>query len=72
MKAEVTKITAMQNDRPNNISRSAFDISLASIVPFVNGKDLLRYPQQIYPVDKRRNACYTDIKSRARGILIRI
>ncbi len=41
-KAEVSKATAAQNGRPKT-SRSAFNISLASVVPFVNGKDLLRY-----------------------------
>ena len=42
IKAEVSKETAAQKDRPNT-SRSAFKISIASVVPFVNGKDLLRY-----------------------------
>ena len=42
IKAEVAKATAVQKDRPKT-SHSAFNISLASIVPFVNGKDLLRY-----------------------------
>ena len=32
----------MQNDRPKT-SRSAYTISIASAIPFVNGKDLLRY-----------------------------
>ena len=43
IKAEVTKATAVQfNDRPKT-SRSAFNISVASVVPFVNKKDMLRY-----------------------------
>lgn len=42
IKAEVAKATAVKSDRPKT-SRSAFNISLASITPFVNGKDLLRY-----------------------------
>jgi len=41
-KAEVTKTTGVQTAR-SKVSRSAFNISIASVVPFVNGKDLLRY-----------------------------
>ena len=40
--AEVTKTPAHTKVRPN-ASRSAFHISLPSIIPFVNSKDLLRY-----------------------------
>ena len=42
VKAEVTKTPAHTKVRPN-ASRSAFHISLPSIIPFVNSKDLLRY-----------------------------
>ena len=41
-KAEVVKTTDAQTVR-KEASRSAFTISLANIIPFVNGKDLLRY-----------------------------
>ena len=42
IKAEVVKM-AHANDMRSNISRSAYDYSVSTIVPFVNGKDLLRY-----------------------------
>ena len=42
IKAEVTKTTGAQNVH-SKVSRSAYDVSIASVIPFVNGKDLLRY-----------------------------
>ena len=54
IKAEVAKATAITKDRPNT-SRSAFNISVASIVPFVNGKDLLRYlPDNMLTPNQRK------------------
>lgn len=57
IKAEVAKATAVQNDRPKT-SRSAFNISLARIVPFVNGKDLLRYLPDNMLNNQQREAKY--------------
>ena len=51
IKAEVAKATEMQNANAYT-SRSAFNISLASITPFVNSKDILRY----FPDDMLTNA----------------
>ena len=42
IEAEVAKTTGTQNAR-SKVSRSASSVSLAGIIPFVNGKDLLRY-----------------------------
>lgn len=60
IKAEVAKATAVQNDRPKT-SRSAFNISLASIMPFVNGKDLLRYLPDNMLNNQQREAKYEAI-----------
>ena len=42
IKAEVTKVPSAQ-DAHTDTSRPAFKISLPSVIPFVNSKDLLRY-----------------------------
>lgn len=42
IKAEVAKTPGAQDVR-SEVSRSAFEVNLAQIVPFVNSKDLLRY-----------------------------
>ena len=55
VKAEVTKTPAHTEVRPN-ASRSAFDISLASIIRFVNSKDLLRYLPDDLLSDNQRKA----------------
>lgn len=42
IKAEVTKTTGVKNTNPS-VSRSAFRINVAEIIPFVKSIDLLRY-----------------------------
>lgn len=55
IKAEVAKATEMQNANAYT-SRSAFNISLASITPFVNSKDILRYFPDDMLTDSQRKA----------------
>lgn len=54
IKAEVVKTTGAINTKPN-VSRSAFKISVAEIVPFVNSKDLIRYlPDDLLNENQRK------------------
>lgn len=54
IKAEVVKTPGVINTKPN-ASRSAFGISVADIIPFVNSKDLLRYlPDDLINENQRK------------------
>ena len=60
IKAEVAKDPAAQNGRPES-SRSAFKVTISSIIPFVNSKDLLRYLPDNMLNEQQKEAKYDAI-----------
>ena len=70
IKAEVVNATGTQSAQPE-ASRSAYDFSVASVVPFVNGKDLLRYlPEESLKESSVRSVINPDLQKQVGVIFI--